>query len=623
MKSFLFVILLSLTALLPFTCQADLIGVVIVEPVIMYDSTGDLTYKYNYDVGTGALTVNATPTHIMIDGALKPFLPIGPPTLAIGIVLNQAGAVVGGVGGPDIVVTGDIDLNGDGVADYQGLLLTGEIESFGFLDSGTTDRFDFCFKTTGGTLADPYGLRIGVTLTAEHSNFAGSFDVNFGGGAKGNIGKAKESVDILKTGAKVSANTRTIGFWKNNINKNIHDKRGTQVTEEQLILWLAGVQGFYLPDPFHLGITDDEMLAAAYDILSYSGKDIAYKTRRQLLACELNLLSGTYAMADVPLHESLCRAAEDALNTPGADLASLHTLLDSVNNLGDSCDGADIAAGDMIAFQITIVSTLAAPRYVDVRDCLDSSLAVLFSDNDGHLVESGNFVQWFVELPQGSSVTELSLWVKMTRLPSNDSSCPAGDWIASYCMELPLKTADIPPKCDAQKCAGPKCDGPKCAGPKCDGPKCDGPKCACPKCDCPARVAPKCPPPPPPVGSLRNCVCVREATPPEPGPCGPCSGKVTSLTLQYNGASGFVQVVQKKDCKEVFSGVVEPGQEFSFTGADKHGTLGTNILVYVGCSFNASIHTSCSQPIGPGLIRGDFTVISGTSKDGGPLCPLP
>ena len=37
---------------------------------------------------------------------------------------------------------------------------------------------------------------------------------------------------------------------------------------------------------------------------------------------------------------------------------------------------------------------------------------------------------------------------------------------------------------------------------------------------------------------------------------------------------------------------------------------------------NTKIHTSCSDPIGPGLISGDFTVIAGESKKGGELCPL-
>ncbi len=38
---------------------------------------------------------------------------------------------------------------------------------------------------------------------------------------------------------------------------------------------------------------------------------------------------------------------------------------------------------------------------------------------------------------------------------------------------------------------------------------------------------------------------------------------------------------------------------------------------------NTRIHTSCSEPVGPGLVSGDFLVEAGTSRDGGELCPLP
>jgi hypothetical protein len=37
---------------------------------------------------------------------------------------------------------------------------------------------------------------------------------------------------------------------------------------------------------------------------------------------------------------------------------------------------------------------------------------------------------------------------------------------------------------------------------------------------------------------------------------------------------------------------------------------------------NTTLHTSCSKPIGPGLVSGDFEVVAGNSKDGGPLCPV-
>jgi hypothetical protein len=102
-----------------------------------------------------------------------------------------------------------------------------------------------------------------------------------------------------------------------------------------------------------------------------------------------------------------------------------------------------------------------------------------------------------------------------------------------------------------------------------------------------------------------------------------CRGKVTTLTLQYNGENGaLVEVVQKKPVETIFSGTLAQGEEFTFQGTDKKGTMGTEISIYVNHGLNTKIHTSCSQPIGPGLISGDFEVIEGESREGGPLCPV-
>ncbi|MGA1867590.1 MAG: hypothetical protein ACMUJM_03485 [bacterium] len=106
--------------------------------------------------------------------------------------------------------------------------------------------------------------------------------------------------------------------------------------------------------------------------------------------------------------------------------------------------------------------------------------------------------------------------------------------------------------------------------------------------------------------------------------CGQCYGKVTSLTLQYNADTGAqIEVKQKGKCgSTVFNDYVEAGGTFTFFGQDKDGTLGTEIFIYVDGEFNTKIHTSCSQPIGPGMTFGSFTVKEGFSKDGGPLCSV-
>ena len=112
------------------------------------------------------------------------------------------------------------------------------------------------------------------------------------------------------------------------------------------------------------------------------------------------------------------------------------------------------------------------------------------------------------------------------------------------------------------------------------------------------------------------------ADPPVDPDCSECDGKVTELTLRYNGSSaGFVVVSQKRE-GVVFTGMVGAGSEFSFSGIDKKDTLGTEIRISVDGKLNTEIHTSCSVPIGPGLVSGDFEVVEGASRNGGPLCPL-
>jgi hypothetical protein len=100
---------------------------------------------------------------------------------------------------------------------------------------------------------------------------------------------------------------------------------------------------------------------------------------------------------------------------------------------------------------------------------------------------------------------------------------------------------------------------------------------------------------------------------PPPVDYGDCEGKVTELTLRYDGAmvDAHIVVMAKKNVT-VFDGV----------GHDRHGTLGPETYYYVNGVYNTNIHTSCSQLIGPGLVSGDFTVLEGYSRHGGLLPPL-
>jgi len=105
--------------------------------------------------------------------------------------------------------------------------------------------------------------------------------------------------------------------------------------------------------------------------------------------------------------------------------------------------------------------------------------------------------------------------------------------------------------------------------------------------------------------------------------CGPCKGKVTELCLKYNGNTPLDLKIGKSSKTLAFARIVQPGETFCFSGYESDGTFGTEIKVWASGQEIAKIHTSCSRPIGPGLIAGPFEVISGSSRDGGPLCPLP
>lgn len=114
-----------------------------------------------------------------------------------------------------------------------------------------------------------------------------------------------------------------------------------------------------------------------------------------------------------------------------------------------------------------------------------------------------------------------------------------------------------------------------------------------------------------------------------PVTCG-CKGKVSELTLRYNGSVAANVIVTRKPpfSTVLFSGAVQPGAQFTVTGSPVgppgfSGTLGTNIEIAIDGGESVEMHTSCSQPIGPGLVAGSFEVVSGKSKKMAvPLCPI-
>jgi len=168
---------------------AALLGVLPGFPLLTYDSDGLTTYA------GGLFNVTASPIAIRFSPTTPPRTVTPTPmggfeVLTVNVLLDASGNLIGGVPTDDLLIRGEVDADGNGSIDYAGTLLTGEVLQFGHQDTLTpTDFFDFRFVPTGGSLLSFYtGKHIGVVVTSENSNFEGDFGLNFGGGAKGNVG---------------------------------------------------------------------------------------------------------------------------------------------------------------------------------------------------------------------------------------------------------------------------------------------------------------------------------------------------------------------------------------------------------------------------------------------------
>ncbi len=112
--------------------------------------------------------------------------------------------------------------------------------------------------------------------------------------------------------------------------------------------------------------------------------------------------------------------------------------------------------------------------------------------------------------------------------------------------------------------------------------------------------------------------------------CG-CRGKVSELTLRYNGLlAADVKVTRKAPYSvALYRGIVQPGGQFtvlanSYGPTGFSGTLGTSIEIAVDGGEAVEMETSGSKNVGPGLVVGKFEVMSGKSRRlHKPLCPVP
>lgn len=105
--------------------------------------------------------------------------------------------------------------------------------------------------------------------------------------------------------------------------------------------------------------------------------------------------------------------------------------------------------------------------------------------------------------------------------------------------------------------------------------------------------------------------------------CGACVGGLKSLTLRYTGAAGATIRVTDGG-GEIFNDFVASGLDFSFVGTNPNDKFtGTTISIFINGFLHTTIQTACSGGTFVKSVYGLFTVVAGTSLNGGPLCCAP
>ncbi len=203
---------------------AELLGLTAEHPLLTFNNMG----MTEYDAAMDMLVMDATPIAVQFvpSGFPRFVQPTGMPPqafLTIHARVNDAGNLVASAMNTFEVV-GQVDEDGDGTVDYDGVLLAGDVVGFGWDDNAgalagmhagdkkteqvvldalskmdrrnpqvrgmlSTDKFDFRVRPTGGSMLSLYPMQdIAVLITSEMSTFAGDFNVDFTGECKGTLG---------------------------------------------------------------------------------------------------------------------------------------------------------------------------------------------------------------------------------------------------------------------------------------------------------------------------------------------------------------------------------------------------------------------------------------------------
>jgi len=121
--------------------------------------------------------------------------------------------------------------------------------------------------------------------------------------------KSDKVVADLDAGLLVTQG-KPVRFWKSELRIAQGTRSGTY-TRAQILAFLQQIESLGLPDPFQFGTGTE--ITEALAILSDNRKDVEVRLKRELLASELNFVSGNGLVGQADLHEVLLLWGEELL----------------------------------------------------------------------------------------------------------------------------------------------------------------------------------------------------------------------------------------------------------------------------------------------------------------------
>jgi hypothetical protein len=123
--------------------------------------------------------------------------------------------------------------------------------------------------------------------------------------------KSGKIIADLESGV-LDTNGLSVRYWKSQLRPAATGKNASDYTAAQLLAFVQAVEALGIADPFQFGTGTE--ISEALAILSQGGNDEITKLRRELLASELNFVSGNGLVGEEDLHLVLITYGEELLN---------------------------------------------------------------------------------------------------------------------------------------------------------------------------------------------------------------------------------------------------------------------------------------------------------------------